>query len=46
MGGFLSKKVKDQRILLVGLDSAGKTSLLYKLKTENSVDTIPTIGII
>ena len=32
------------RILLLGLDSAGKTSILYKLKLDELVTTIPTLG--
>ena len=32
------------RILLLGLDNAGKTSILYKLKLKENVLTIPTIG--
>ena len=32
------------RILVVGLDAAGKTTLLYKLKLGEVVTTIPTIG--
>ncbi|XP_041835524.1 ADP-ribosylation factor 1-like [Melanotaenia boesemani] len=32
------------RILMVGLDAAGKTTLLYKLKLAEVVTTIPTIG--
>lgn len=35
---------KDVRILLVGLDAAGKTTLLYKLKLGDAVMAIPTIG--
>jgi small GTP-binding protein len=34
----------DARILLVGLDAAGKTTILYKLKLGEVVTTIPTIG--
>lgn len=34
----------DRRILLVGLDAAGKTTVLYKLKLGDTVSTIPTIG--
>merc|ERR1719476_893193 len=34
----------DQRILMVGLDAAGKTTVLYKLKLGDVVTTIPTIG--
>merc|ERR1711934_212405 len=35
---------KDCRILMVGLDNAGKTTVLYKLKLGEVVTTIPTIG--
>merc|ERR1712054_330598 len=35
---------KDCRILMVGLDAAGKTTILYKLKLGEVVTTIPTIG--
>jgi GTPase SAR1 family protein len=29
---------------MIGLDSAGKTTVLYKLKLGEVVSTIPTIG--
>merc|ERR1712066_162282 len=32
------------RILMLGLDNAGKTTVLYKLKLGEIVTTIPTIG--
>jgi small GTP-binding protein len=35
---------KQVRILMVGLDAAGKTTILYKLKLGEIVTTIPTIG--
>jgi len=35
---------KEMRILMVGLDAAGKTTVLYKLKLGEIVTTIPTIG--
>ena len=50
MGGLFSKALaaltrkKDMRILMVGLDAAGKTTILYKLKLGEVVTTIPTIG--
>jgi len=35
---------REIRILMVGLDAAGKTTILYKLKLGEQVTTIPTIG--
>ncbi|CAH8507993.1 unnamed protein product [Schistosoma guineensis] len=35
---------KSMRILMIGLDAAGKTTILYKLKLGEVVTTIPTIG--
>ena len=32
------------RILMLGLDAAGKTTILYKFKLNETVSTIPTIG--
>lgn len=34
----------EYRILLLGLDAAGKTTLLYKTKIGELVHTVPTIG--
>jgi len=50
MGGSISNLFKslfgkkEMRILMVGLDAAGKTTILYKLKLGEIVTTIPTIG--
>ncbi len=48
MGQLLTKLFsgfrQEAKILLVGLDAAGKTSLLYKLKLGETVVTIPTVG--
>lgn len=35
---------KAVRIIMVGLDAAGKTTVLYKMKLGESVVTVPTIG--
>jgi len=35
---------QEMRIVMVGLDAAGKTTVLYKLKLGEVVTTIPTIG--
>ncbi|GFN90374.1 ADP-ribosylation factor 1 [Plakobranchus ocellatus] len=37
-------KAPERRIIIQGLDAAGKTSLLYRLKLGEVVTTIPTIG--
>merc|ERR1739848_232025 len=42
MSRLFSKQ--EMRILMVGLDAAGKTTILYKLKLGEVVTTIPTIG--
>uniref|UniRef100_A0A8D1W304 ADP ribosylation factor like GTPase 1 n=1 Tax=Sus scrofa TaxID=9823 RepID=A0A8D1W304_PIG len=34
----------EMRILMVGLDAAGKTTILYKLKLGENVTTIPAPG--
>jgi len=50
MGNTLTRLFKrlfgkeEVRILMVGLDAAGKTTILYQLKLEEPVTTIPTIG--
>ncbi|KAL5007717.1 hypothetical protein ScPMuIL_016523 [Solemya velum] len=49
MGGVLSYfsaffGTKEKRILILGLDGAGKTTILYKLQVGEVVTTIPTIG--
>ena len=35
---------RHAKILMLGLDAAGKTTVLYKLKLNEVVSTIPTIG--
>merc|ERR1712113_839149 len=52
MGGFFSKWldirniccVLEMRTIMVGLNAAGKTTILYKMKLGEIVTTIPTIG--
>merc|ERR1712122_208007 len=51
MGGLFMSKIwermlgkQEMRILMVGLDAAGKTTVLYKLKLGEVVTTIPTVG--
>jgi GTPase SAR1 family protein len=35
---------QDRKIVMVGLDAAGKTTVLYQLKLQEVLMTIPTIG--
>ena len=35
---------KEARILMLGLDAAGKSTIVHKMKFNESVSTIPTIG--
>ena len=50
MGNFIAKVIEtlsgstQKKILLLGLDAAGKTTILYKLNLGDTVNTIPTIG--
>lgn len=47
MGSFLAKLFsgnKEVRAIMVGLDAAGKTTILYKIKLKEFIVTIPTIG--
>lgn len=50
MGLFISKLTQlfqqDTRVLMLGLDAAGKTTVLYKLKLGELVTTIPTVGFV
>jgi ADP-ribosylation factor protein 1 len=38
------RAISELWIIQVGLDAAGKTTILYKLKLGEIVTTIPTIG--
>eukprot|EP01017_Pseudomicrothorax_dubius_P040459 TRINITY_DN6329_c0_g2_i1.p1 TRINITY_DN6329_c0_g2~~TRINITY_DN6329_c0_g2_i1.p1 ORF type:complete len:181 (+),score=35.53 TRINITY_DN6329_c0_g2_i1:124-666(+) len=49
--GFVFSKIfsklfgkEEMRILILGLDNAGKTTILYKLRLNEVVQTVPTIG--
>lgn len=52
MGGLVSKleiffksfESEPSRVIMLGLDAAGKTTLLYQMKLGQVVKTIPTIG--
>ena len=42
MGNIFRKK--ERKFLMLGLDSAGKTTILFKLKLAEVITTIPAIG--
>jgi small GTP-binding protein len=50
IGNLCQPYFENRRILMIGLDNAGKSTILYKLKSmmlcesERSIDVIPTIG--
>lgn len=47
MGNIFAKlfgSTKPLRILMLGLDNAGKTSILYRMADGRRVDTVPTLG--
>lgn len=50
MGSFITKikslltYKQETKFIIIGLDNAGKTTLLYKMKLAETVPTIPTIG--
>eukprot|EP00357_Protocruzia_adherens_P024060 CAMPEP_0114989774 /NCGR_PEP_ID=MMETSP0216-20121206/10389_1 /TAXON_ID=223996 /ORGANISM="Protocruzia adherens, Strain Boccale" /LENGTH=183 /DNA_ID=CAMNT_0002352799 /DNA_START=46 /DNA_END=597 /DNA_ORIENTATION=- len=40
-----TKSKKERRILILGLDGAGKSSIMFQLKLGEFVETVPTIGL-
>jgi len=36
--------VKERKILMIGLDAAGKSTILYRWRLAETVTTIPTVG--
>jgi GTPase SAR1 family protein len=52
MGKVLSKVMKKlsadgpKRILMLGLDNAGKTTILYRMKRTEDFNTVPTVGML
>lgn len=36
--------MKETRILMLGLDAAGKTTITYKLKLGENIQSVPTVG--
>lgn len=50
MGTILGSIMKNlssgapKKLLMLGLDAAGKTTMLYKLKLDKTIKPFPTIG--
>lgn len=42
--GLRGSKQPEAQVLLLGLDNAGKSTLLYKMKYNACVSTVPTVG--
>uniref|UniRef100_A0A4W4FIM2 ADP-ribosylation factor-like 14 n=1 Tax=Electrophorus electricus TaxID=8005 RepID=A0A4W4FIM2_ELEEL len=42
--GLKGSRMPEARVLLLGLDGAGKSTVLFKLKYNESCQTVPTIG--
>lgn len=42
--GLRGSKLPEAQVLLLGLDNAGKSTLLYKMKYNACVGTVPTVG--
>ena len=40
---LLSRRI-EKRVVLLGLDNAGKTTAVYRLLLGKKVDTVPTVG--
>jgi len=36
--------MQEKRILLLGLDASGKTTILYSLKLNECISSVPTVG--
>ena len=54
MGGIFSRVLsslsslfrnKEAKILILGLDNAGKTTILYRMQLDEVVETVPTLGL-
>ena len=39
------EECKEKRILLLGLDNAGKTSMLFHIRDNQFKETVPTVGL-
>ncbi len=44
MGGGLTKLDSPVHVVMLGLDSAGKSTVLYRMKLDQYVSTVPTVG--
>ncbi|ESW95893.1 ADP-ribosylation factor 6 [Ogataea parapolymorpha DL-1] len=41
---LLRRRNKEVRMVMLGLDNSGKTTILYKLKLGHTQQTVPTVG--
>ena len=40
-----SDESNNKKVLFLGLDNAGKSTLLFQLKDKSFRDTVPTVGL-
>ena len=45
MGNSLGFKKKEVKVFMPGIGNTGRTTILYHMKTQQPIYTIPTIGI-
>ena len=44
MGGAFAKLDQPVHVVILGLDSAGKSTVLYRMKFDQYMSTVPTVG--
>lgn len=44
MGSTFARLEQPVHLVMLGLDSAGKSTVLYRMKFDQYVDTVPTVG--
>ena len=45
LAGGQDQEKKEKRVLLLGLDNAGKTTILFQLRDNEFKETVPTVGL-
>jgi len=45
MKAAVTEEDNDKKVLFLGLDNAGKSTLLFQMKDNQYKDTVPTVGL-